>query len=212
MKRLKDLNFYELLEVAFDASPFEVHQAYKEMVQLYHNDSLASYSFFSKEEREEILAKLDEAYATLMDEKRRSLYDQSLIELGILDKATQYQRDRTKLSLMHDVKRPAANTALRIRDRLKPIASSNPVIQEILANDVLSGKDLKKIRDELGVSLEQIAEMVKVRIVYLHAIEDDQFEKTPSRIFLKGFLRAYAQCMGLDADIVASRYLKRIHD
>lgn len=212
MKRLKDLNFYELLEVAFDASPFEVHQAYKEMVQLYHNDSLASYSFFSKEEREEILAKLDEAYSTLMDEKRRSLYDQSLIELGILDKATQYQRDRTKLSLMHDVKRPAANTALRIRDRLKPIASSNPVIQEILANDVLSGKDLKKIRDELGVSLEQIAEMVKVRIVYLHAIEDDQFEKTPSRIFLKGFLRAYAQCMGLDADIVASRYLKRIHD
>ena len=212
MKRLKDLNFYELLEVAFDASPFEVHQAYKEMVQLYHNDSLASYSFFSKEEREEILAKLDEAYATLMDEKRRSLYDQSLIELGILDKATQYQRDRTKVSLMHDVKRPAANTALRIRDRLKPIASSNPVIQEILANDVLSGKDLKKIRDELGVSLEQIAEMVKVRIVYLHAIEDDQFEKTPSRIFLKGFLRAYAQCMGLDADIVASRYLKRIHD
>jgi curved DNA-binding protein CbpA len=212
MKRLKDLNFYELLEVAFDASPFEVHQAYKEMVQLYHDDSLASYSFFSKEEREEILAKLDEAYSTLMDEKRRSLYDQSLIELGILDKATQYQRDRTKLSLMHDVKRPAANTALRIRDRLKPIASSNPVIQEILANDVLSGKDLKKIRDELGVSLEQIAEMVKVRIVYLHAIEDDQFEKTPSRIFLKGFLRAYAQCMGLDADIVASRYLKRIHD
>lgn len=212
MKRLKDLNFYELLEVAFDASPFEVHQAYKEMVQLYHDDSLASYSFFSKEEREEILAKLDEAYATLMDEKRRSLYDQSLIELGILDKATQYQRDRTKLSLMHDVKRPAANTALRIRDRLKPIASSNPVIQEILANDVLSGKDLKKIRDELGVSLEEIAEMVKVRIVYLHAIEDDQFEKAPSRIFLKGFLRAYAQCMGLDADIVASRYLKRIHD
>lgn len=212
MKRLKDLNFYELLEVAFDASPFEVHQAYKEMVQLYHGDSLASYSFFSKEEREEILAKLDEAYSTLMDEKRRSLYDQSLIELGILDKATQYQRDRTKLSLMHDVKRPAANTALRIRDRLKPIASSNPVIQEILANDVLSGKDLKKIRDELGVSLEEISEMVKVRIVYLHAIEDDQFEKTPSRIFLKGFLRAYAQCMGLDADIVANRYLKRIHD
>ena len=212
MKRLKDLNFYELLEVALDASPFEVHQAYKEMVQLYHDDSLASYSFFSKEEREEILAKLDEAYSTLMDEKRRSLYDQSLIELGILDKATQYQRDRTKLSLMHDVKRPVANTALRIRDRLKPIASSNPLIQEILANDVLSGKDLKKIRDELGVSLEEIAEMVKVRIVYLHAIEDDQFEKAPSRIFLKGFLRAYAQCMGLDADIVASRYLKRIHD
>jgi len=212
MKRTEDLNYYELLEIAFDASPFEVRQAYKEMIQLYHDDSLASYSFFSKEEREGILAKLDEAYSALMDERKRSHYDQSLIELGILEKATQHQGDRTRVSLSYDAKRFAANTALRVRDRLKPIASSNPVIQEILANDVLSGNDLRKIRDELGISLEEIAEMVKVRIVYLHAIENDQFEKTPSRIFLKGFLRAYAQCMGLDADVVASRYLKRIHD
>jgi DnaJ-class molecular chaperone len=210
MKRLEDLNLYELLEVAYDASAFEVHQAYKEMIQLYHDDSLASYSFFSKEERQEILTRLDDAYSTLMDEKRRSHYDQLLIERGILEKDTRYQRDRTKVSLMYNAKRLAANTALRTRDRLKPIASSNPVIQEILANDALSGKDLKKIRDELGISLEEIADMVKVRIVYLHAIENDQFEKTPSRIFLKGFLRAYAQCMGLDADVVASRYLKRV--
>jgi DnaJ-class molecular chaperone len=212
MKKLEDLNFYELLEVAFDASPFGVHQAYKEMTQLYHDDSLASYSFFSREEREKILAKLDEAYSTLMDEKKRSRYDQLLIERGILEKSTQYEGDRMKLGLIYDAKRVAANTALRMRDRLKPIVSSNPVIQEILANDVLSGRDLKKIRDELGISLEEIAELVKVRVVYLHAIEDDQFEKTPSRIFLKGFLRAYAQCIGLDADVVASRYLKRIHD
>ena len=80
MKKLEDLNFYELLELAFDASPFEVHQAYKEMTQLYHDDSLASYSFFSREEREKILAKLDEAYSTLMDETRRSRYDQLLIK------------------------------------------------------------------------------------------------------------------------------------
>jgi len=182
------------------------------MTQLYHDDSLATYSFFSREEREKILAKLDEAYATLMDEKRRSRYDQLLIERGVLEKSTQYQGNQMKLGLMYDAKRAAANTALRIRDRLKPIVSSNPVIQGILANEVLSGRDLKKIRDELGISLEEISELVKVRVVYLHAIEDDQFEKAPSRIFLKGFLRAYAQCIGLDADMVVSRYLKRIHD
>ena len=212
MKRLDDLNYYELLEVAYEASPFEVHQAYKEMIQLYHDDSLASYSFFSKEEREGILTRLEEAYSTLMDERKRSHYDRLLMERGILEKAAPSQGDRAKVSLMYNAKRLAANTALRIRDRLKPIASSNPLIQEILANDVLSGNDLKKIRDELGLSLEEIAGMVKVRIVYLNAIENDQFEKTPSLTFLKGFLRAYAQCMGLDADVVATRYLKRIHD
>jgi len=210
VKTVEDLNFYELLEVASDASPFEVHQAYKEMYQLYHDDSLASYSFFSREEREGILAKLDEAYSTLMDERSRSRYDQILIESGILQKEMQYQRDRKKLSPMSDAKRPRGNTALRIRDRFKPIVSSSPAIQDILTHDVLSGEDLKTIRDELGISLEEIAEIVKVRMVYLEAIENDQFEKTPSKIFLKGFLRAYAQCIGLDADIVANRYLKRI--
>ena len=99
MKRLEDLNFYDLLEVAFDASPFEIHHAYQEMYQLYAEDSLASYSFFSRKEREEILAKLDEAYSTLIDEKKRSHYDQLLIEGGILEEGMQYQRDQKTLSL-----------------------------------------------------------------------------------------------------------------
>jgi DnaJ-class molecular chaperone len=210
MKKLDALSFYELLEVASDASPFEIHHAFKELYQLYHEDSLASYSFFSREEREEILAKLNEAYAILMDEKKRSQYDQLLIERGVLEEEKQYQRDRKKLSLLPHSKRPGADTVLRIRDRLKTIVSSNAIIQEILAHEVLSGSDLKKIRDELGVSLEEIAETVKVRMAYLRAIEEDQFEKAPSRIFLKGFVRAYAQYIGLDADMVASRYLKRI--
>jgi curved DNA-binding protein CbpA len=212
MKGLGDQNFYDLLEVAFDASPFEIHHAYQEMYQLYAEDSLASYSFFSRKEREEILAKLDQAYSTLIDEKKRSHYDQLLIERGILEEGRQYSRDQKTSGLMYDSKRSNTDTALRVRNKLKAIVSSNPVIQEILTHDVLSGKDLERIRDELGVSLEMIAEMVKVRIVFLRAIEEDQFEKMPSRMFLKSFLRAYAQCIGLDASIVASRYLKRIEE
>jgi curved DNA-binding protein CbpA len=212
MKGLGDQNFYDLLEVAFDASPFEIHHAYQEMYELYAEDSLASYSFFSRKEREEILAKLEEAYSTLIDEKKRSHYDQLLIERGIFEEGRQYHRDKKTLGLIYDSKRANTDTVLRIRNKLKAIVSSNPIIQEILTHDVLSGEDLKRIRDELGVSLEMIAELVKVRIVFLRAIEEDEFDKTPSRMFLKSFLRAYAQCIGLDANIVASRYLKRIKE
>jgi curved DNA-binding protein CbpA len=212
MKKVLDLNFYELLEIAFDVSPFEIRRAYKEMIQLYHGDSLASYSFFPREEREEILAKLDEAYSTLIDEKKRSRYDQLLIEQGIFEEGMQYRQDRKTLSLLSHRRGFRAHAVLRNKNELTAMASSNSVIQKILAQDVLSGNDLKKIREELGVSLEVIAGMAKVRVVLLRAIEEDQFEKTPSRIFLKSFLRAYAQCIGLDADLVASRYLKRIPD
>jgi curved DNA-binding protein CbpA len=210
MKRLTEQNFYELLGVEFNASPFEINRAYKENYQLYREDSLVSYSLFSREERGQILARLDEAYSTLIDEEKRSQYDQSLVECGILEEGMESQDEPRAVHLMSDSKHSTINTILTIRDELKAAVSSNPVIQEILTHDVLWGKDLKRIRDELGVSLENIAEMTKVRIIFLRAIEEDESEKAPSRMFLKSFLKAYAQSLGLDADFVVSRYLKRI--
>jgi curved DNA-binding protein CbpA len=212
MKRLMKQSFYELLGIEFNASPFEINRAYKENYQLYHEDSLASYSLFSREEREEILANLDEAYSTLIDEKKKSRYDQSLIECGLLKEGMKSQEDRKTIGLISDSKVSTNNRTLTIRDELKAMVSSNPVIQEILTHNALCGKDLKRIRDELGVSLEIIREITKVRMIFLHAIEEDDHEKAPSRMFLKSYVKAYAQSIGLDGDLVASRYLNRIND
>jgi curved DNA-binding protein CbpA len=205
-------NLYELLGIESDASPFEINLAYKENYQLYHEDSLVSYSLFSREEREKILARLDEAYATLIDEKKRSGYDQSLIECGILKEGMKSQDGRKTIGLISDSKVSTNNTILAIRNELKAMVSSNPVIQEILTHDALWGKDLKRIRDELGVSLEIIREMTKVRMTFLRAIEEDEYEKAPSRMFLKSYVKVYAQSIGLDGDFVASRYLNKISD
>ena len=210
MKRLLEQNFYELLGVEFDASTFEINRAYKEIYQLYREDSLVSYSLFSGEERRQILARLDEAYSTLIDEEKRSRYDQSLVECGILNEGMESQDEPRAVRLMSDSKHSTINTILTIRDEMKAAVSSNPVIQEILTHDALWGKDLKRIRDELGVSLEIIREMTKVRMIFLRAIEEDEYEKAPSKMFLKSYVKAYAQSLGLDADFVASRYLKRI--
>ena len=212
MKRLMEQNFYELLGIEFDVSSFEISRAYKENYQLYHEDSLVSYSLFSREEREKILARLDEAYATLIDEKKRSGYDQSLIECGILKEGMKSQDGRKTIGLISDSKVSTNNTILAIRNELKAMVSSNPVIQEILTHDALWGKDLKRIRDELGVSLEIIREMTKVRMTFLRAIEEDEYEKVPSRMFLKSYVKVYAQSIGLDGDFVASRYLNKISD
>jgi curved DNA-binding protein CbpA len=212
MKRLMEQNFYELLGIEFDVSSFEISRAYKENYQLYHEDSLVSYSLFSREEREKILSRLDEAYATLIDEKKRSRYDQSLIECGVLKEGMKSQDGRKTIGLIADSKVSTNSTILTIRNELKTMVSSNPVIQEILTHDALRGKDLKKIRDELGVSLEIIREMTKIRMIFLRAIEEDEYEKAPSRMFLKSYVKTYAQSIGLDGDFVASRYLNKISD
>jgi curved DNA-binding protein CbpA len=212
MERLKEQNFYELLGVQFNASSFEINRAYKEMCQLYHEDSIASYSFFSREDREAILAKLEEAYSTLINEEKRSQYDQKLIDSGVFNEEMQSQDERKTLGLRSDSRHPTNYTILEIRNELKAMVSSNVMIQEILNHDGLMGKDLKKIRDELGISLEAISDMTKIRIAFLRAIEDEELDKVPSRMFLKSFLRAYAESMGLDAANVVSRYLKRMDD
>ena len=210
MKRLTEQNFYDLLGIEFNASAFEIKRMYKELCQLYHEDSLASYSLFSHEEREEILTTLNEAYSTLIDEEKRSRYDQSLRGDGLPGEEMESREGGKTHRLTADSNTLRNNTILTIRTELRTMVSSNPEIQEILTHDALWGRDLKRIREKLGVSLEVIAEMTKVRLFFLRAIEDDEVDKVPSLIFLKGFLRAYAQSIGLDVDIVANRYLSRI--
>jgi hypothetical protein len=208
MKRPADQTFYDILGIEFDASSFEINRAYKENHQLYDEDSLVSYSLFSREEREAILAKVNEAYSTLIDEKKRSRYDQSLMEIGVLKEGTKSRNGRRTTDLQRESERPRNNTVLAIRDELQARVSSNAVIQEILGHDVLRGKDLKRIREELGVPLEIVTEMTKIRGIFLHAIEEDQYEKAPSGTFLKSYVKAYAQSIGLDAASVAGCYLK----
>lgn len=212
MKRPAEQNFYDILGIEFDASSDEIKRAYKENHQLYDEDSVVSYSLFSREEREVILARVNEAYSTLIDEKNRSRYDQSLMETGVLKEGTKSRNGRRATPLLPDSEPPRNNTILAIRDELKVRVSSSAVIQEILGHDVLRGKDLKRIREELGVSLEIVTEMTKIRGIFLHAIEEDQYEKAPSGTFLKSYVKAYAQSIGLDADSVANRYLKAMND
>src|SRR5512139_3356654 len=134
------------------------------------------------------------------------------MERDTLQEGARSPRDRNTLRCFSGSKYVTSNAPLKIRNELTGMVASNPVIQEILSQDVLSGADLKKIREALGISLELIGDITKVRLIYLRAIEEDEFNKAPSRMFLKGFVKSYAQSIGLDAASVATRYLKRIHD
>ncbi len=80
MKKFEELNFYEILNIPLNASYFEIRQAYKKGLSIYDEDSMISYSFFSDDERAEILKKIEEAFLTLVDDKKREDYDRSLVD------------------------------------------------------------------------------------------------------------------------------------
>ncbi len=60
-----------------------------------------------------------------------------------------------------------------------------------------AGARLKKIRQERGLSLEDIQKKTKVHLNVLRAIEGDSISDL-SPIYLKGFIKIYCNCLGLD--------------
>ena len=70
------------------------------------------------------------------------------------------------------------------------------------------GTRLKEERERRKISLEEISASTKISPRLLHALEDDHFELLPGGIFNKGFIRAYAQYLGLDEEQAVADYLE----
>jgi DnaJ-class molecular chaperone len=85
IKKFNDLNYYELLKIPHNASSFEVRQAYKNILAIYEESSLATYSLFAEDERKAILGKIEKAFLTLIDDEKRNAYDKSLVDVGFID-------------------------------------------------------------------------------------------------------------------------------
>lgn len=72
------------------------------------------------------------------------------------------------------------------------------------------GEYLKREREKKGITLEEAAKTTKIRKTYLQAIEEGNFD-VQSEVFVKGFLKSYAQFLGLDITDVLERYNREIH-
>ncbi len=210
MKPLSKLTRYELLDLSPGAIPFEIRQAYWKALEVYREDAMVSYSLFSVEERKEILTRIEEAFSTLINEKARAAHDQLLIQQGFLKEEAQYGGGKRKPAPFA-LNRPNGVTQIPAPPEGAILqAAENPVVKKILSQEVLTGMDLRRLRTELGISLEQITERTMIRSGLLRCIEEDQYDQLPSRFHLKGFLKAYAQYLHLDPEFVMNGYMKRI--
>jgi DnaJ-class molecular chaperone len=208
-KDFDQLNYYEMLDIKPDAPALEIRSAYNAALQIYQSDSLVSYSFFSPEERKEILALLEKAYFTLINEKEKESYDNELIRLGIIDSTEKTAAVKGPVSIFDINRQRDTSGMLKTHNaELKAKVSQNQRIREILSQQKISGADLKAIRNELGVAIEQIHQETKIRIDYLNSIEENNIEKLPAAVYLKGFIKAYLKCLCIEpADEISARYM-----
>ena len=61
------------------------------------------------------------------------------------------------------------------------------------------GEMLRTAREEKKLSVEQVNRETKMSVQTIRSLESDDFGAFPSETYLKGFLRTYAQFLGLDS-------------
>lgn len=102
--------YYELLDVAPDASPQEIRAAYLRAKSAYKKDSVALYTLINQDETEELLQRVEEAYLILSNPEKRRQYDR-IHGLLLLDE--------TLLAMP----RPERNQKIVSIDRVPPMES-----------------------------------------------------------------------------------------
>jgi cytoskeleton protein RodZ len=74
------------------------------------------------------------------------------------------------------------------------------------------GTALREARERKGLSFPQVEEATKIRARYIRALEEEAFGILPGTTYTKGFLRAYADYLGLDGHLFIDEFNSRYHD
>jgi cytoskeleton protein RodZ len=74
------------------------------------------------------------------------------------------------------------------------------------------GSALRAARERQGLELSEIERETRIRERYLAALEEERFELLPARAYAKGFLRVYADFLGLDGRLIVEEFNARFPD
>jgi len=184
---------YGVLGVTRSANDEEIRRAYKRQREVYGHESVATASLLTPPQLEAALARLDEAYDTLLDNVRRRAYDLST-----------FPEPEQQEALVARVTKPAlAAEQLMLQSELR---------REIGPDTEFSGTLLRKVRESQGVELGEIASKTKIARMHLGAIEEELYDELPAPVYVRGFLTELAKFLRLDPAQVQKTYLRRMRE
>jgi curved DNA-binding protein CbpA len=86
------------------------------------------------------------------------------------------------------------------------------VEQEILEQTEWSGTFLRRVRESKTLSYEEITRETRVPKNYIIAIEEEDVEKLPAPVYIRGFVTQLARILKLPVNTVVQTYMSRIRD
>jgi curved DNA-binding protein CbpA len=146
------------------------------------------------------------------------LYGEGSLATYTLIEPTEAERERVRVReayevLVDDEKRRAYDEGrgfLPPEASVLPFPAANPDAPTAELPAVLTGADLRRIREARGLSLRHIATVTKIGVRFLEYLEEDRFDFLPAPVYLRGFLHEYARLVGIDPRRAADAYMSRL--
>jgi len=68
------------------------------------------------------------------------------------------------------------------------------------------GEKLRSTREARKLSLKDVAKDTNISVLYIEALENEEFDRFPGETYVTGFMRSYAEYLKLDADEIIQHY------
>jgi flagellar biosynthesis protein FlhG len=206
LKPLSEQDHYEALDVQRGASREEIERAYHLAKATYADDSLAGYSAFQEGDAALMRERIELAYRTLSDTDVRRAYDAELVAQPAARVALE-----PEVALAVDVQAPE-RIAAPVLPPPTSLAGGFEDDDSEGEGAEYDGQRLQRLRERRSIEIDEIAGVTKVNPTYLRFLEEERFDDLPAAVYVRGFLKSYARCLGLDPDRVARSYMRRYEE
>ncbi len=190
--RERRATLYDVLGVSRGASDEEVRRANKRQRELYSPGSLPLVSLIDETELRAELARIQEAYDTILDPVRRRAYNLSTFPESELDND------------LPPVSRPSLSP-----DQLMLQAE---VSREVHPEAEFTGELLRRVRESQGVDIGDISAKTKIAPAHLVALECERYDELPAEVYVRGFVQQLARQLNLDPAQVVKTYVRRMRE
>jgi ribosome-binding protein aMBF1 (putative translation factor) len=204
IKRVDEMDFYELLNLRAEASPRDIENAYLMAVATYHQESVASYGALGDADRGFILDKIEEAFGTLRDPEKKKAYN-LLVLSGHpeFQQRAHFRRSTTRVEIED------ASEEVKLWDKIKASAkrsrgrTNGPYGYEpekLSEEFYYYGDYLKKVRERKGLSREDIAGRCGISADRIEWLEQESPPSIPHEEEMLEGLKLYAKCLGFGSE------------
>ncbi len=202
------LSYYDTLELTADATPQEIRSAYLRLKSSYSKDNVANYSVYTREETDEMLKKIEEAYLILSNPERRKAYD--LSHQGHSSVSSQAEHSSFRAEAAPTPIMPSISGSMSSTPEVDPFFAHSEADSIASTEQEWSGSSIRRIRESKRVTIEDLADYTRISKSYLIALEEENYQKLPAVVYVRGFLQQISKRLKLPTELVVQKYIERL--